>query len=153
MHELIARGLAEPVKEAVRRHVPLLGICVGMQMLFEVGLEDGVHQDLGLLPGRVQRLKLEAYPGLKVPQIGWNQVKPTRPSPLFDGMNPVFWCYFVHSYHAVCDRECDILATTCHGLTISSAVSYSHIFGVQFHPEKSQHAGLRILRNFATLSV
>lgn len=143
-------GLDEVVTECIARRVPLLGICVGMQMLFDESEELGRHRGLGVLPGRIVRFA----PGLKVPHVGWNQVYPRvtgagRPSPLLVGIRPGDYAYFVHSYYPVPADEGIVLATTDYGVEFASAVGVDGVFGIQFHPEKSQDIGLRILKNFA----
>ncbi len=144
MAGLQARGLVEVIKEIVARGTPLLGICVGMQLLFEESEEDGPIAGLALLPGRVRRF---ATPGLKIPQTGWNRLLLTRPSPLLDDLPAGAYAYFNHSYY--CDAEpADTLAETEYGVRFSSAVGRGRLYGVQFHPEKSQRVGLAILRNF-----
>ena len=150
MQEVRRRALAQPILDAVARGVPLLGVCVGMQMLFDVGEERGLHRGLGVLPGRVIRFN-PAERGLKVPHMGWNTLTPRYQSPLLDGLDPGAFCYFVHSYHAAPERPDDILATTSYGVDFPAIVACENVFGVQFHPEKSQRTGLRILENFARL--
>ena len=164
--EVRRRGLEQPILEAVDRDVPFLGVCVGMQLLFEIGEEMGQHRGLGILPGRVVRFAgvytREAVAAgdvegeaetqaLKVPHMGWNTVVPHRASPLLAGIEPGAYFYFVHSYHAVPDTADDVLATTRYGVDFPAIVARNNVFGVQFHPEKSQHNGLRILKNFAHL--
>ncbi|MBY0355875.1 MAG: imidazole glycerol phosphate synthase subunit HisH [Rickettsiales bacterium] len=130
--------------------VPFLGICVGMQMLFERGLEHGTHAGLGWLKGEVRRMEAS---GLKVPHMGWNTLQRTQPShPLLHGIVDEAHAYFVHSYHAVCDDEADCLATTDYGQPLVAIVGRDHIFGTQFHPEKSQGVGHVLLHNFLGLS-
>jgi glutamine amidotransferase len=137
-------GLVDVIKEVVGRGTPLLGICVGMQVLFEVGEEYGEHAGLGLLPGRVRQF---TTPGLKVPQTGWNQILPTRQSVLFEGLLPNDYAYFNHGFF--CDaRPEDTLAETDYGQRYPSVVGRGRLYGVQFHPEKSQRVGMTILRNF-----
>ncbi len=152
--ELRQRGLWEPVRAAAEAGTPLLGVCVGMQLLFEVSEEMGEHEGLGLLPGRVVRFDgaVGAPVGdrpLKVPHMGWNTVHATRPHPLFDGLADGAHFYFVHSYHAAPVRESDVLGVTEYGERFPAVVQRGNVAGVQFHPEKSQDAGLRLLRNFA----
>lgn len=155
--EVRRRGLEQPIREAVRRGAPFLGVCVGMQMLFEIGEELGPHRGLGILPGRVVRFKssyasgANGSPRLKVPHMGWNTLWPRYASPLLGGIEPGGHCYFVHSYHAVVEEASDVLATTRYGLDFAAIVARDNVFGVQFHPEKSQRNGLRILENFARL--
>lgn len=145
-------GLEEPVMEAVERGAPLLGVCVGMQLLFEMSEEKGEHRGLGLLPGRIVRFPADLTDSegrrLKVPHVGWNRVVPTGDSPLTEGLEDEAYVYFVHSYYAQPARESDVLATTPYGVDFPSVVGRNRVFGVQFHPEKSQSAGLQILRNF-----
>jgi glutamine amidotransferase len=143
---LRARGLEEPVKEIVRRELPLLGICVGMQALFDVGEELGRHAGLGLLRGTVTRFPESS--SVKIPHTGWNQIDVHRPDPLFGGIQSGDYVYFNHSYYCQPERPDDVAASTVHGLTYACAVQHKNIFGVQFHPEKSQSIGLRILKNF-----
>ncbi len=145
--EALARsGLAEAVAAVYRRGDPLLGICVGMQALFEVGEELGQHVGLGFLPGRVVRFPDQV--GLKAPQTGWNQIWPRRASPLLDGLNAGAYAYFNHSYYCAAGDPGDILAVTDYGLEYASVVQKGSLYGVQFHPEKSQAVGLRLLENF-----
>jgi glutamine amidotransferase len=147
MANLRARGLVEPVLRQVQAGKPLLGICLGMQLLFEESEEMGRHRGLGLLPGRVVR-----FPDsdLKVPHIGWNQLLGGRGAVLA-GTEERAWAYFVHSYYAVPEEPTDVLATTEYGLEFASVVGRAKIWGAQFHPEKSQEVGLRLLENFANL--
>jgi len=141
-------GLEEPLRQVVRRGNPLLGICVGMQALFETGEEMGQFPGLGLLPGKVSRF-LESS-GVKVPHTGWNQLWPNKdhPSPLLAGLDNGVFTYFNHSYYCIPGDPADIAATTDYGITFASAVQRDALFGVQFHPEKSQQVGLHILSNF-----
>ncbi len=126
---------------------PLLGICLGMQLLFDESEEMGCHRGLGLLPGRVRRFAR----GLTVPHVGWNQVQPVRRSPLLEGVAPGAYAYFVHSYHVEPAEPGDVVATTDYGGPYASVVGRGQVFGLQFHPEKSQEVGLRMLGNFAAL--
>lgn len=143
MRSLGASGALEAVIEAARTK-PFLGICVGMQMLFEHG-EEGDTPGLGLLPGEVPKLRAA---GLKIPHMGWNEVSPERPHALWHGIGPRTRFYFVHSYYP---RPADpaLSAASCeYGARFTCAVARDNIFAVQFHPEKSQSAGLQLLANF-----
>lgn len=146
MKGLDALDLSGPVKEAVLGGVPLLGICVGMQALFDVGLELGVFPGLGLIPGKV--VKFPAVAGLKVPHTGWNQFRARRSSPLLDGLEEEPYAYFNHSYFCQPADLQDSLAETDYGIPYASIVQRDHLYGVQFHPEKSQRTGLTLLANF-----
>ncbi len=146
MSGLQALGLEEAVKEAAMTGVPVLGICVGMQALFEIGEELGEHSGLGLLRGKVVRF--EQSTSVKVPHTGWNQIQKKKETLLFNGIHDGAYVYFNHSYFCQARDSTDILATTDYGINYASAVERENIFGVQFHPEKSQSAGLRILKNF-----
>lgn len=145
MAELRRRGFIEPLREAVASGTPLLGICLGMQLLFEESEEGGRHQGLALLAGRVRRFQGE---GLKVPQTGWNRLEPVRPSPLLEGLPEAAYAYFNHAYYCDPADPDDVLATTDYGGRYASVVGRGSVYGVQFHPEKSQQVGLAILRNF-----
>jgi glutamine amidotransferase len=151
MVQLRGRGLMGPVLREAAQGKPLLGICLGMQLLFAESDEMGRHAGLGLLPGRVPR-----FPDsdLKVPHIGWNQLQLTsegQSSPLLAGIPAGAYAYFVHSYYAAPEEPGDTLATTEYGLSFASVVARGNIFGAQFHPEKSQEVGLQILANFARM--
>jgi glutamine amidotransferase len=143
---LRARGLAEAVKQIAGRGVPLLGICVGMQALFEVGEEMGEHPGLGLLRGKAIRFP-DSLP-VKVPHTGWNQLEVRSEAHLFAGIRSGAYVYFNHSYYCQARNSSDVIATTDYGLEYACAVQRENIFGVQFHPEKSQAVGLQILKNF-----
>jgi glutamine amidotransferase len=143
MRQLAASGAREAVIEATRSK-PFLGLCIGVQMLFERG-EEGDTAGLGVLQGSVPRLRA---PGLKIPHMGWNQVYRTRPHPLWEGIEDGSRFYFVHSYYPA-PREAALTAATCvYGSPFTCAVARDNIFAVQFHPEKSQSTGLQLLTNF-----
>ena len=150
MQNLRARGLDAALREQAARGVPLLGICLGMQLLATEGLEGSRTAGLGLIAGTVQRLAPNGQP-IRVPHIGWNEVDLVRPSPVFEGITSGRDFYFVHSYALVCDRDEDVLARTSYGAGFVAAVECGNVFGVQFHPEKSQKLGLQLLRNFLAL--
>lgn len=148
MTGLDSRGLVSVLKQVIALGKPLLGICLGMQLLFDESHEQGMHQGLGLLPGKVTAF---TQPEIKVPQIGWNQITISKPSNLMDGIRDGDYFYFNHSYYCVPDDERDVLTITEYGTQFASSIERGKIFGVQFHPEKSQTSGLRILRNFVEL--
>ena len=145
MHALTTRGLDEVVREAFGQK-PLLGICVGMQLLFERGEENRGIDTLGLLPGQVCRLPDE--PQLTVPHMGWNQVAQT-PHPLWNGIPDQSRFYFVHSYYRRPADDDYVVGTARHGVELTAAVAAPQLFAVQFHPEKSHASGLKLLQNFA----
>lgn len=138
-------GFEAPIRAAVEAGTPLLGICLGMQFLFETSDEMGDHRGLGLLPGRVTRFPASA---LKVPHMGWNCFDVQREHPLMAGVNTGAYAYYVHSYYVEAADQGDVLATASYGLPFAAVVGRDNIFGIQPHPEKSQSIGLRILRNF-----
>jgi imidazole glycerol-phosphate synthase subunit HisH len=145
MNALIERGFDQVVRERVAAGTPLLGVCVGMQMLFEESEEFGATLGLGLLPGRVRRFSDK----LVVPQVGWNQVRQRTSHPLFAGIDDDAFFYFVHSYYCEPAAVEVVLGETDYGVAYASVVARANLCGVQFHPEKSQTAGLRLLSNFA----
>ncbi len=149
MHELRARGLVDTVRQAAASGRPFLGICLGLQLLFDVGYEGGTHEGLGILPGKVVRFELPA--GYKVPHMGWNQLSIRRASPLLSGLSAAPYMYFVHSYYVVPDDESVIAAEASYPTPFTAMVWRDNLFATQFHPEKSQTEGLRILKNFAEL--
>jgi imidazole glycerol-phosphate synthase subunit HisH len=134
-------------EEVLTRKKYFLGICVGMQMLFETGHEHGTHTGLGWLKGEVVKLS-PSETSLKIPHMGWNDLGITQAHPLLANIENGAQAYFVHSYYAICRDESNILATTQYGQTIAAVVARSNIMGTQFHPEKSQKAGLQLLKNF-----
>jgi imidazole glycerol-phosphate synthase subunit HisH len=140
-------GLAEPIIDQVRRGKPFLGICLGLQLLFTRSYEDGVHLGLDLLPGDVVRFG--SVPGLKVPHMGWNQLRLVRSAPVLRDVPTDAAVYFVHSYYVQPRDESIIATTTDYPLPFASSIWQDNIFATQFHPEKSQKIGLAMLRNFA----
>jgi glutamine amidotransferase len=149
MRNLEEYGLIAPILKSIESGKPFLGICLGLQLLFEESDEFGVHKGLGVIKGRVVRFK--DAPGLKVPHMGWNEVKKAKNSALLEGIKDGEFFYFVHSYYAVpSDRSVD-LTTTGYGTDFTSSVESGNVMACQFHPEKSQKAGLRVLKNFSSL--
>ncbi len=146
MAGLQQRGLEEVLAEVFRRGDPLLGICVGMQALFQSSEEMGEHAGLCFLPGRV--IRFAKQPDLKVPHTGWNQLWPQTPSKLFNDLSAGAYAYFNHAYYCNPAASEDVLALTDYGPKYASMVQHQNLFGVQFHPEKSQAVGLKILENF-----
>ncbi|HEV7225417.1 MAG TPA: imidazole glycerol phosphate synthase subunit HisH [Pirellulales bacterium] len=150
MQELRRRELVEPIRSAIGSGKPFLGICLGLQLLFDVGWEGGRHEGLGVLPGEVVRF--EVPPEYKVPHMGWNQLAIRRRAPLLEGLEDGTHVYFVHSYYVV-PRDREVIATeTSYPQPFTSMVWRDNLFATQFHPEKSQADGLKILRNFAELA-
>lgn len=144
-------GFDEAIREyAIERGIPLLGVCLGMQLLSMTSAEGGTYQGLGMIDADVRRFELEDS-ALRVPHMGWNEVYPSRASLLFDGIPDGTDFYFVHSYHVQCHSGDDVLATTPYGVDFCCAVNHENLYGVQFHPEKSQAAGMRLLGNFLAL--
>jgi glutamine amidotransferase len=139
----------DAIAGAVRRGTPLLGICVGMQWLFEGSDEAPGVRGLGVLPGRIQRLEGNAEQRLKIPHVGWNALEFTKPTRLLAGLDSGAQVYFTHSFAAPVTAAC--AAATTHANTFASAVEEGNVFGVQFHPEKSSDAGLQILKNFLAI--
>ncbi len=145
--KLRAAGL-DRVLLAQAEKKPVLGICLGMQLLLDEGEEVRPCRGLGLVPGRVERIPT----GLKLPHIGWNSLSFQNDAPLFRGLPQGAWVYFVHSYCAVPEREEDVIARTDYGASVVAAVRRGNVYGCQFHPEKSGEVGLQILKNFGELN-
>ncbi|MEN8614972.1 imidazole glycerol phosphate synthase subunit HisH [Dehalogenimonas sp. THU2] len=141
---LASRGLDKALREIIARDTPLFAVCVGLQVLYEETEEGGGCQCLGLLPGKVKKLP----PGLKVPHMGWNNVRQTRNHPLFEGIPDDSYFYFVHSYYAEPAGRSAVIGETDYGLTITSAIASGNMVATQFHPEKSGEAGLKMYDNF-----
>ncbi|MCS7178859.1 MAG: imidazole glycerol phosphate synthase subunit HisH [Anaerolineae bacterium] len=159
MQNLRERRLIAPLREESAKGKPLLGICLGMQLLFEESEEMGVHPGLGLLPGRVVHLAslMKEHPAwepspLRVPHIGWNQLHIHRLAPLLAGIPDRSYAYFAHSYCVLPTDRSIVLTTTDYGVEFVSMIGCGNLFGVQFHPEKSQEVGRRVLSNFVHLS-
>lgn len=171
--EIRRRNLIPPIKEAAASGKPFLGVCVGMQLLFDLSEEMGQHEGLSIMPGRVIRFLPSYAPNmamatdtaghvdvesaderpLKIPHMGWNIATPSHDSPLLEGLKSPAYFYFVHSYHVVADNKDDVLAETEYGTIFPSMVQRNNVFGVQFHPEKSHENGLLVLKNFAHMSL
>lgn len=173
MDGLRQRHLPAAIHEAVARGIPFLGICVGMQLMFSEGHEMGIHQGLDLLAGKVvrfaengsfvngkwvtasetgsNRAPQSAVRHLKVPHMGWNQLEPTRANALLTGIRTGDYAYFVHSYYCEPEEETAVLARTEYGIPFASIVTKDNLYGLQFHPEKSQQVGLRIIQNFVEM--
>ena len=150
MKELSSRGLCAAIKSAAEAGVPLLGICLGMQMLFEESEESPGVRGLALLPGRSARFS-DRY-ALKIPHIGWNSITPLKESRLLRGISAGSYMYFVHSYYVRCGRREDAAAGASYGDDFDAAAEHGSIFGCQFHPEKSGREGLLILKNFIDIA-
>jgi glutamine amidotransferase len=144
-------GLTEPALAHIQSGKPFLGICVGLQMLFDTGYEDGEHKGLGVLKGKCIRFDVDRTLGLKVPHMGWNQLTIRRRSPLLNDLPEACGVYFVHSYHVIPEDDSIIATTTDYGRPFVSSVWRDNIVATQFHPEKSQKIGLQILGNFAKM--
>lgn len=152
MRGLRARSLDQAVRAFIESGKPFLGICIGMQMLFEFSEEGGGVPGLGILRGKVVRFQREgSRTGLKIPHMGWNDLRICKPCPLLDGLGSMPVVYFVHSYYPVPEDTGVVVSTTDYGGPFCSAVQYGNVFATQFHPEKSGSTGLSILRNFAGL--
>ena len=143
-------GMAEVVKREAAAGKPMMGICLGMQLMFDVGYEYGVHEGLGLIKGSVRPIADVIPEGYKIPHIGWNLLKFKRESPLFKYIKEDDYVYFVHSYYAA---ECDesVIAVTEYGADLTAAVANGNVYGCQFHPEKSGEVGMKILKAFMEL--
>lgn len=141
-------GMDEALKAFAKTGKPVLGICLGMQLLLESSEEFGYHEGLGLIPGKVVRFDQQRFPKpLKVPHMGWNELFVTQRTPLLRNLPEAFYLYFVHSYHAECDEKY-VMGETLYGYTFPSAIYYENVYGFQPHPEKSHKNGLQILQNF-----
>jgi glutamine amidotransferase len=149
MAELRRTGLGESFRESVQAGKPCLGVCLGLQLLFDSSTEDGEHTGLGLLPGRVVRFP--AQPGLKVPHMGWNTLRIRKPAPLLAGLPAAASVYFVHSYYAVAQRSDDVAAVADYPEPFAAVVWRDNLTACQFHPEKSQRTGLAMYANFIAM--
>jgi glutamine amidotransferase len=156
MDNLEAANLIEPIKQVVNKRTPFLGICLGLQLLFEESEEFGIHKGLGILPGRIRRFPANMPDGdserfLKVPHMGWNSVSIKKECPLLKDVQDGDYFYFVHSYYVDTPDKDIILTETNYGITYTSAVCRDNVYGVQFHPEKSQDIGLTIFKRFGEI--
>jgi len=156
--KLLSHGFVEPLRRAIEQGTPVLGICLGLHFLFSESEEFGRHRGLDLLPGRVRRFDEAALvqpdPSvrLKVPHMGWNQVRIERPAPILAGLPEDPFFYFVHSYYVEPADPAVTAGTTEYGIRFTSIIWQDNLFATQFHPEKSQATGLQLLRNFAALA-
>ncbi len=149
--ELKRRDLVGPIHEAIEAEKPFLGICLGLQLLFDCSYEDGEHEGLGILQGEVRRFDVPRE--YKVPHMGWNQVHTRRESPIFAGIEDQTHFYFVHSYYVVPKDETIVAGEAEYPTPFCAMICRENLFATQFHPEKSQSAGLKVLQNFAELSL
>ncbi len=149
MEKLHHYQLVEVIKEIVARRKPLLGICLGLQLLFERSDESGQTKGLSILPGEI--LRIPEAEGLKIPHMGWNSLAIKEGSRLYQGIEQQAYVYFVHSYYLKAANPADVAATACYGTVIDASVERNQVFGCQFHPEKSGDVGMRILKNFACI--
>lgn len=150
-NELAASGMRPALERAVlQRETPVLGICVGMQLL-GLSSEEGTAPGLGWVNAKVEKFDRATVSDGHLPHLGWNTVEPVRADPLFAGIEDKSEFYFLHSYFVHCEESPDILAMTDYGVQFASAIGRKNVFGVQFHPEKSHRAGVQLLKNFATL--
>ena len=142
-------GIDQTIHELVRRNTPLLGVCLGYQLLFSESTEDGLHKGLDVIAGRVEKLQLPVT--FKVPHMGWNNIDIKPGSKLFADIPQSSWFYFVHSYHVIPEDDAVMAATTDYGIKIVCAVERNNLVASQFHPEKSSDIGLQVLRNFGAM--
>lgn len=149
IHELVRRNLSKPLLRFIESGRPFLGICLGLQLLFEKSYENGIHNGLGILRGDVVRFELPSE--YSIPHMGWNQVRQECPNPLIQGIPDESFFYFVHSYYVVPANPEVIVGTTEYGFRFCSMIRQDNVFATQFHPEKSQSLGLKLLQNFAEL--
>ena len=148
MDQLEKKGLIDAIRQGAVSGKPILGICLGMQVMFEKGFEGSERKGLGLLKGRIQRIP----PGVKIPHMGWNQLSFHQKSPVFSGIENNTYAYFVHSYYAAGVQKEDLVATAEYGIQIPAVVQKENIIGLQFHPEKSSDKGLQMIKNYGELS-
>ncbi len=149
MKNLTGLKLVQPIREFIGSGKPFLGICLGLQLLFDESDEFGLHEGLGIIPGRVTAF--DRGMNLKIPHMGWNSINVRKNVPIFADVDNESFVYFVHSYYVIPTHIEDAATTTNYGIDFVSSVARDNIFAVQFHPEKSQDIGLKILKNFASL--
>lgn len=149
IHELKRTGMVTPVLDHIGSGKPFLGICLGLQLLFDVSCEDGEFEGLGVIPGKVVRFRDQ--PDLKIPHMGWNCLEVRNEPRILEGIPKDSYYYFVHSYHVVPNDESVVAACATHGEPFVAMVARGHLFATQFHPEKSQRVGLKLLSNFAAI--
>ena len=149
IHELKRTGMVPPVLDHIQSGKPFLGICLGLQLLFDVSFEDGEYEGLGVIPGKVVRF--QDQPDLKIPHMGWNSLEVVGSPRLLEGIPRDAYFYFVHSYRVVPRDEAVIAARCTHGEPFVAMIARGNLFATQFHPEKSQRVGLKLLSNFAAL--
>ncbi|UOF91342.1 imidazole glycerol phosphate synthase subunit HisH [Fodinisporobacter ferrooxydans] len=147
MENIRQAGLLEPIRAVVKDGTPFLGICLGMQLLFATSEEHGLHEGLNFIPGHVRRFQGD----FKIPQVGWNQLQFKREHPILDGVTEGSHVYFVHSYYVDPQDSAVVLASTDYFQDVPAIVAKDNVIGIQFHPEKSSHIGLRLLANFGKL--
>lgn len=147
MKNLRNTGMDQVIHETVKRNIPLLGVCLGLQLLFTSSEENGVHDGLDVIKGRVVRIP----PLYKVPHMGWNEVKPVPSSRIFKGVPAGSYFYFIHSYYVMAEDPEWVAAVTDYGFDFTCAVERNNVFATQFHPEKSSTVGLRVLKNFGEI--
>ena len=156
MRNLESYDLIDPIRLSIASGKPFLGICLGMQLLFTESEEFGSHKGLNVLPGKVVRFRSEQtgedVEPLKIPHMGWNAIRMKKPSRLLEGLSADSYMYFVHSYYVAPEQQDVVCTATEYGGSFASSIARDNIFGCQFHPEKSQAGGLKMLKNFGTLS-
>ncbi len=150
IHEIRTKKMDAPILEHIQQNKPFLGICLGLQLLFDVSEEDGNWEGLGVIPGKV--IRFENQPGLKIPHMGWNSLDVVGDQPLLAHHPKESHFYFVHSYYVVPEDESVVAARTTHGHSFVSMIARDNMFATQFHPEKSQRVGLKLLENFANIT-
>ncbi len=149
--KLRASGLDDVLKEEVKKGKAVMGICLGMQLLFEKSYEFGEHEGLGLIPGNIVPFKDKIPKNLQIPHIGWNDLSIKQDTPIFKNIKSGDFVYFVHSFYAECDEKY-VIATSDYGIEFTASVQNGNVFGCQFHPEKSGEVGLNILKGFCQIN-